>query len=264
MVKKGNIPWNKGKTGIIFTKEHKQNLSKSLKNNPKLLGNQYWKKRNHIKLREILRINNQKPEFKNKISNSIKKLWQNKEYKEHQIKVRLGKISHRKGLSQTEEYGKEKAKILKEKDRLNNIGKKYSNETNKKKGRSGDLNVSKRPEVRLKIRLKTLERIERQLNNNLPIMPHSSKNEIKILNILEQNFYPYVIKRQYKILGYFLDGYCPALNLAIEIDGSSHNNCKERDLQRENEIKSVLNCKFLRIKEMEVTNGFTKEKSSLA
>ena len=51
----------------------------------------------------------------------------------------------------------------------------------------------------------------------------------------------------YKVAGYFLDGYCPRFNLAIEIDELYHNKIKEKDLIREQNIKNRLDCNFLRI-----------------
>ncbi len=54
------------------------------------------------------------------------------------------------------------------------------------------------------------------------------------------------VERKRKRL-YSLDGYCPMLNLAIEIDEPHHKDYLEKDLRRQNIIKQVLNCQFLRI-----------------
>jgi hypothetical protein len=58
-----------------------------------------------------------------------------------------------------------------------------------------------------------------------------------------------------KKLGYFVDYYEPNLNLVIEWDERNHydieGNLKNEDLNRENEIKEHLKCKFVRIKEWE-------------
>ncbi len=78
------------------------------------------------------------------------------------------------------------------------------------------------------------------------ICPRIGNNEKQILDILEQEI-NYKILRQYKCEGYFIDGYIPELNLAIEVDERPKN--KERDIERENIIKNKLNCKFLRIKD---------------
>jgi len=57
-------------------------------------------------------------------------------------------------------------------------------------------------------------------------------------------------------LGYFVDYYEPSLNIVIEYDEPRHyvyGNLKEKDIKRMNEIKLILNCKFLRY------NEYTKE-----
>jgi len=79
--------------------------------------------------------------------------------------------------------------------------------------------------------------------------PNIGKDEKHVLDVLEECFYPYLIKRQFYIAGYFLDGYCPALNLAIEVDEKFHNNLEQlqKDKYRENQIRNELNCQFLRI-----------------
>ena len=78
--------------------------------------------------------------------------------------------------------------------------------------------------------------------------PRKGKHETIILNRLEKLF-KYKIIRQYEIYGYFLDGYIPELNLAIEIDESHHDLQKEKDKIRECLIKTELRCKFLRVKD---------------
>jgi hypothetical protein len=77
--------------------------------------------------------------------------------------------------------------------------------------------------------------------------PNIGRYEKPILDHLEVCF-TYPIFRQYFINGYFLDGYCPILNLVIEIDEHFHYQNTERDLLREQQIKNALNCRFLRIK----------------
>ena len=73
------------------------------------------------------------------------------------------------------------------------------------------------------------------------------KYETNVLDILEKNF-GYTILRQHRVAGYFLDGYCPMLNLAIEIDEEHHSNRSISDLDREKNIKEKLYCQFFRIK----------------
>lgn len=57
--------------------------------------------------------------------------------------------------------------------------------------------------------------------------------------------------KQYSVIGYRIDGYCPLTNTAYEIDEEhhySHGRLKQECLDRQLEIQSELNCKFVRIK----------------
>jgi very-short-patch-repair endonuclease len=51
------------------------------------------------------------------------------------------------------------------------------------------------------------------------------------------------------IAGYWLDFYEPNINLVIEYDEISHKYKIEKDIKRQNEIISELDCKFIRISE---------------
>ncbi len=68
------------------------------------------------------------------------------------------------------------------------------------------------------------------------------KNFIKTIYNLE-------VQTQYFVKNYKLDFYIPELNLAIEFDEKHHKYQKEEDKKRENEIKNILNCKFVRVSE---------------
>jgi very-short-patch-repair endonuclease len=59
------------------------------------------------------------------------------------------------------------------------------------------------------------------------------------------------IETQYKVLNYRIDGYIEEFNIAIEFDENHHNLeiNKEKDLLREKEIKDILKCSFVRLKE---------------
>jgi very-short-patch-repair endonuclease len=61
------------------------------------------------------------------------------------------------------------------------------------------------------------------------------------------------ILRQFSIGVFIVDFYCPALKLAIEVDGLTHHTDEEieYDLYRENEI-SKLGIKFLRFSNIEI------------
>jgi very-short-patch-repair endonuclease len=51
---------------------------------------------------------------------------------------------------------------------------------------------------------------------------------------------------QYSVLKYRIDLYFPKYKLAIECDEKAHKNKIEEDIKRENDIKSILNCTFIR------------------
>lgn len=64
------------------------------------------------------------------------------------------------------------------------------------------------------------------------------------------------IERGYFVRGkesfYYLDGYVPSLNLAIEIDEEHHyknNKLREVDKRRQKDIEKILHCSFIRIKD---------------
>ncbi|MSR71408.1 MAG: DUF559 domain-containing protein [Candidatus Taylorbacteria bacterium] len=60
--------------------------------------------------------------------------------------------------------------------------------------------------------------------------------------------------RQKTIRHSIIDFYCPYLKLAIEIDGSSHNDKYNEDLFRQGELE-FLGVKFLRFTDVEVLHG---------
>lgn len=74
-------------------------------------------------------------------------------------------------------------------------------------------------------------------------------NESQILDEIELSN-DIKIDRQYIVCGYFLDGYCRELNLAVEVDDRGHNKPKKRlqDKIREQNIKNILHCNFVRVR----------------
>ena len=100
-------------------------------------------------------------------------------------------------------------------------------------------------ETKEKIRKAKLEHIKKV---NGFVFPAIGRHEKQILDELEIKL-GYRIIRQYQVGGYFLDGYIPEINLAIEVDEKYHKNQKEKDIQREEFIKQKLGCQFLRIKD---------------
>ncbi len=107
--------------------------------------------------------------------------------------------------------------------------------------------------TREKIRRATFRYVKEVRCENKIMYPCIGKYEKPILDTFEK-FFGYTISRQYPVAGYFVDGYCHTLHLAIEVDESFHRNMKEADNYRENIIKKQLNCSFLRIKVPEERN----------
>jgi len=100
---------------------------------------------------------------------------------------------------------------------------------------------------RKNLRIATAKRILRDCQTR-----SIGKNEKQILDELELSL-GYKIKRQYQVIGYFLDGYISKLNLAIEIDENNHFDINKilsfKDKKRQLEIEKELNCNFIRIKD---------------
>ncbi len=102
-----------------------------------------------------------------------------------------------------------------------------------------------------KMRVAAIEYIK---NTRGSISPNVGRYEKQILDALQDRL-GFSIKRQFYINGYFLDGYCQEINLAIEIDEEGHyknNILNNRDLNKQNNIINSLNCNFLRIRVKEV------------
>lgn len=141
---------------------------------------------------------------------------------------------------------------------LAKIGHKVSKETREKiseknkgniawnKDKIGIQRVSHK--TREKLRNSRIRYIEYSKNNGFPISPTVGKYEKLMLDKLEY-YFGYKILRQHRVVGYFLDGYCPILNLTIEVDEERHNQIKQikKDKYRETQIKKELACSFLRI-----------------
>lgn len=84
------------------------------------------------------------------------------------------------------------------------------------------------------------------------VHPRCGKYEHEILDKL-QEIIGFSIKRQFFINGYYLDGYCQEINLAIEVYENHHykKDMIDKDKIRKEEIIKALNCNFLEIKELE-------------
>lgn len=108
---------------------------------------------------------------------------------------------------------------------------------------------------KLKQRLSTLNYLSKTKGQ---LTPRYNINSISIINEYGKN-HGYNFRHAenggefyIKELGYFVDGYDVDKNVVIEVDEPHHFNkdgsLKQRDIDREVEIKELLNCEFIRIK----------------
>ena len=76
------------------------------------------------------------------------------------------------------------------------------------------------------------------------------KNETRILNNIEREKHIKIL-RQYRIIGYSLDGYDFINNIVYEVDEKYHSNANQiiKDEERELNIIQHLGCEFIRIKD---------------
>ena len=72
------------------------------------------------------------------------------------------------------------------------------------------------------------------------------KIEAETINFIKKCFKDEEMITQYSILDYRIDLYFPKYKLAIECDEKAHKNKINKDIKRENDIKEVLNCTFIR------------------
>ena len=93
--------------------------------------------------------------------------------------------------------------------------------------------------------IKETKKRRKYLRNNMPRAEVVLWNQLKSKQRLNQRFL-----RQYSVENYILDFYCPALKLAIEVDGSSHfinAKSKKLDIKKENvlEIYGITVIRFM-------------------
>ncbi|MBC8428104.1 MAG: hypothetical protein H8D94_01385 [Candidatus Pelagibacter sp.] len=107
-------------------------------------------------------------------------------------------------------------------------------------------------ETKRKIRLSTLERIERMSGQ---LYPNYNPRACKIIDEYgKKHGYNFQHaenggEHHIKELGYWVDGYDKDKNVVIEYDENYHNNIQKKDIQRQKEIEKYLGCEFIRIKE---------------
>lgn len=123
------------------------------------------------------------------------------------------------------------------------VGKTYSEETLRKMS-EGHKNPS--DDLRKMMRINRIKYIEKCRNNGDPISPTLGNNETDILNQIAHEF-NCVLERQYRIDGFFVDGYDKTNNVVYEVEEQHHIRQKEKDLRREQYIINKLDCEFVRI-----------------
>ena len=94
---------------------------------------------------------------------------------------------------------------------------------------------------------------ENIMENKFKYNVRNARFEYKMLNelcdFLDELHIKYI--KQYPILAYKIDLFLPDYNLSIEYDEEQHKFKQKYDKNRENNIKDVLGCEFIRIKENE-------------
>ena len=148
-------------------------------------------------------------------------------------------ISHT-GIKYSKETKDKHSKNLKENNPMHNIKLKNNYLKSMKKVWSSSIRNKK-------IRLSLNKHIKRVGG------PGIGKHEKEILDFIEPTFYPFKIKRQYPVAGYFVDGYNKERNIVFEIDEQYHEKQLEKDKRRENIIKEELNCSIIRIPIYKIT-----------
>ena len=170
-----------------------------------------------------------------------------KEYKEKIVKTCQDKY----GVDNV--FQSEVIKAKSKETSLNKYGKEfpYQSEEVKEKGKQtmidkyGVDNYSKTDEFRELARNLLINDIEQRLLNGEPLGPRIGEIERECLNSLA-DVCNYEIKRQFRMNGFFLDGYISELNLAVEFYEKWHEQPKHsaRDEYREDFLRRKSNCKF--------------------
>ena len=202
--------------------------------------------------------------------------------------LKKGKSSNRKGCKLTDKQKERMSEILIKRHQENEhpmLGKKHSDETihKMKKSNGGENNGmygkkhTKKSKIKMSVartgkpgpkisdeglkilRQKRIKEIESDKFNGNQMIPSFNKKSCiffeKLDNIMNWNGIYATKGNEYKIqeLGYFVDYYEPEKNIIIEWDEYRHYNpdgtLKEKDIKRQNEIKKLLKCDVIRIKE---------------
>jgi len=127
-------------------------------------------------------------------------------------------------------------------------GKTHSDETKSKISYS-HLKENLSDEALQAYRESAIKRIERQIADGLPVTPSIGRNEKEIIDKYEK-LMNCKFERQFRVAGFFVDGYCKEKNIVIEVDEDYHKKRKEQDIYREEIIKRELNCDIIRIRDI--------------
>jgi very-short-patch-repair endonuclease len=124
----------------------------------------------------------------------------------------------------------------------------------------GMRNKNHSKKAKIKMSISAISYIKNNCNGTVRI----GRYEKQILDALQDRL-GFSIKRQFYVNGYWLDGYCQELNLAIEIDEECHypnNTLRNKDIKKQKNIIKILKCNFLRIRVKDVIQNqeLNKEK----
>lgn len=175
------------------------------------------------------------------------------------------KPSNKRGTYEYQ-YGIEKAQEIKHKLSVANTGEKgsfygktHTKEAKLKIGLAASLRNSGRhhtEETRRKMRLRMIERINRNKSNGNQMYPAYNPRACELIDEYGKqygyNFQHAMNGGEHFIpeLGYWVDGYDKEKNVVLEIDEKHHfdgdGNLKKKDVIRQKEIEESLKCKFLR------------------
>jgi len=156
-------------------------------------------------------------------------------------KIMKGKIPWNKGINgyhiHDDEFKKRAAEICK--------NRKFSDETREKlrKNITGDRNPSKRRDCREKIK-------QRMLNGGAAIANSANKSpskpQVKLFELVQEIYPLSILNYPVKKLNLVLDIAIPEIKIWIESDGSYWHQDKEKDLERQKRIESLLGWKCIR------------------
>ena len=218
------------KKGEKLSKETRQKVSESMKNKHNSRSTEF--KKGHVVSKET----------KDKISKANKGKKRTDEQKKRYMGSKKGHVVSKETREKISKSNKGKKRSYKQRKKMK--GKKHSKE-HKDKIRDALIGRKLSEETKEKLRISAFEYAKKVTG---VLCPRIGTNEKQILDRLEKEL-DHKILRQYKVCGYFIDGYILKLKIAIEVDERPKN--LERDLKRQKIIEEELNCKFIRINDFD-------------